>query len=156
MPIEPLVVRDLPALRAWHLRVRRTLWRHDLPPLQLDFVELSAEHNRSLSGIANSLRTACGCAVSGLFMSVTVVVSLGVHVARGRGLVDVGLAGLTACAGLTVLAALLGKGVASLWARWRLLRLPALVHEAVARASPRHEFQPPEGGHHGTRLHRSA
>lgn len=133
MDVERLEIRDLASLGRWKRRLWSTTWQRKLPVAQFAFHELSSEQNQSLSVRAASLRNACGCVSSGLFMSVTVVATVVSYFLSGQRLFNVSLADVLSLVGLTVLAALSGKLSGLIWARFRLLQLAARVNDAVLR-----------------------
>ena len=67
-----LVIRDLASLYLWRQQLRKIMWSRNLPAVQFQLQEFSCELNKSFLAHASSFQKACGCASSGLFMSVTV------------------------------------------------------------------------------------
>jgi hypothetical protein len=130
-----LDIHDLASLNRWKQKLWTTVWPLKLPTVQFSLRELSGEQNRSISALAESLRNACGCASSGLFMSVTVVSAIPSYFFSGNRLSSVSLIDVLMLIGMTVLGALCGKLGGVIWARFRLMRLAASVRETLVRGT---------------------
>jgi hypothetical protein len=117
------VVGDVEALLAW----RGKLWQIHRPGLprdvQFELPWLAEQENQNLSLLARELRNACGCASGGLLTSITFVACAASHFRSGKGVRDIGLAEAGSLLTSMVTAALVGKLLGLLWARWRLWRL---------------------------------
>jgi hypothetical protein len=105
-----------------------------MPAVLFQLPELSYEKNQSVSALANSYQKACGCASGGFFMSLTVVAIVVSYLVSGNHLSNINLRGVLSFMGAAVLAAIVGKLLGLLWARWRLFRLAADIQVDVARA----------------------
>jgi hypothetical protein len=136
MAAERLEIHDLASLDRWKRIVCSTVWPMELPAVHFALRELSDEQNRSISALAESLRNACGCASSGLFMSVTVVAAVSSYFISGNDSSSLGLVDVLALIGAVVLAALCGKLAGVIWARFRLVRLAASVRQTLVRGRP--------------------
>jgi hypothetical protein len=132
-----LVIRDLASLDVWRKQLHKIMWSRDLPAVQFQLQEFSFEQNQSFSALAGSFQKACGCGSGSFLMSVTVVVVLVSYFLSGNRLSNINLKNVLSVVGITVLAALTGKLLGLLWARWRLLRLAASVHNMIVRATRR-------------------
>lgn len=130
-----LVVDDLRSLRMWRRQLGETVSPRNLSTIRFQLYELSREQNRNISALANSLQSSCGCSSGGLFMSVAVVTMILLYFASGARFSDIGLMRVATFVGVTVFAALSGKLVGLLWARWRLLRLARRTHDAIIRSN---------------------
>lgn len=133
--VRHLEIRDLASLNRWRKELWSTASPQKLPTVQFVLQELSNEKNSSISGRAEALRNACGCASSGLFMSVTVVATVSSYFISGNGFSSIRLIDVFALIAMTVLAALCGKLAGVVWARVRLLRLAAQMHGTVLHAA---------------------
>jgi len=110
-----------------------TLQPRKLPAVQIQLPQLSVQENRNLAAHAGRLQGACGCAVSGFFMSATVVTMLLWYFASGHRFSDITLQHVLSLTGSIALAALCGKTLGLLWARWQLLALAASMHGRIVR-----------------------
>jgi hypothetical protein len=132
-----LMIRDLASLDLWRRQLRNIMWSRNLPAVQFQLQEFSREKNQSFSALARNYQKACGCASSGFFMSVAVVAFIVSYFVSGTHLSDINLSHVLSFAGITALAALCGKLLGLFWARWRLLRLAASVHNMIVGAAQR-------------------
>lgn len=133
MVAEILEIQDLASLDRWKQKLWTTVWPLKLPAVQFALRELPCEQNRSISALAESLRNACGCASSGLFMSVTVVAAVSSYFFSGHRFSDLRLVDVLMLIGATVIAAVCGKFAGVIWARFRLMRLATSVQETLIR-----------------------
>jgi hypothetical protein len=125
----------------WRQELRNIVWPRNLPAVQFQLQELSSEQNRSFSMLADGYRKVCGCASSSFFMSVTAVATL-ISYFIGYRPININLRHVLTFVGITVLAALFGKLLGLIWARWRSLRLAAAVHHSISSAKPGTTTQP--------------
>lgn len=132
-----LVIRDLASLDLWRQQLRKITWSWNLPAVQFQLPDFSFEQNQSLSALAGSFQKACGCGSGSFLMSLTVVAVIVSYFLSGNRLSNINLRQVLSFVGITVLAALSGKLLGLLWARWRLLRLATGVHNTIARATQR-------------------
>lgn len=132
-----LVIRDLASLDLWGQQLRKIMWSRNLPAVQFQLQQFSCEQNHSFSALASGFQRACGCGSSGFFMSVTVVAMVISYFVSGNHISNLNLPQVLSFVGITVLAALSGKLLGLLWARWRLLRLVTSVHNMIVRATRR-------------------
>jgi hypothetical protein len=123
------VIADVASLQEWRRQVRSLKATRDLPKVVFQLPELSAERNRSLSAMADAYRTACGCSVGRFVMSAAFVGSMLSYFLGGGTLERPSLQQFVALFGITFVAALAGKLIGQLWARWRLIRLAACASE---------------------------
>ena len=138
MPTEnTLVIGDLASLDLWKQQLRSIMESRNLPTVQFQLQEFSCEQNQSFSALASDFQKACGCASGGFFMSVSVVAIIVSYFESGNHLSNIKLLNILSFVGITVLATLCGKLLGLLWARWRLLRLAASVHNMIVRATQR-------------------
>ena len=132
-----LMIGDLASLDLWRQQLRSTMWSRKLPAVQFQLQEFSCEQNQSFSALASNFQKACGCASGGFFMSVTVVAIIVFYFESGNHLSNIDLLNVLSFVGITVLATLFGKLLGLFWARWRLLRLAASVHDMIVRVTQR-------------------
>jgi uncharacterized protein involved in propanediol utilization len=132
-----LVIRDLASLDLWRRQLRKITSSRNLPVAQFQLQEFSFEQNQSFSALASGFQKACGCGSGSFLMSVTVVAIIVSYFLSGNHLSNINLAKILSFVGITVLAALTGKLMGLLWARWRLLRLATSVHNMIVRATRR-------------------
>lgn len=132
-----LVIRDLASLDLWRQQLRKITWSSNLPAVQFQLHEFSFEQNQSLSALAGSFQKACGCGSGSFLMSFTVVAVIVSYFLSGNRLSNINLRQVLSFVGITVLAALSGKLLGLLWARWRLLRLATGMHNTIVRATRR-------------------
>ena len=132
-----LVIRDLASLDLWRQQLRKIMPSGNLPAVQFQLQELSLEQNQSLSALSSSFQKACGCGSGSVLMSVTVVAIVVSYFVSGNRLSNINLRQVLSFVGITVLAALSGKLLGLLWARWRLLRLATSVHNMIVRTTRR-------------------
>jgi uncharacterized protein involved in propanediol utilization len=132
-----LVIRDLASLDLWRQQLRKIMPSGNLPAVQFQLQEFSFEQNQSFSALASSFQKACGCGSGSFLMSVTVVAILVSYFVSGNRLSNINLRQVLSFVGITVLAALSGKLLGLLWARWRLLRLATSVHNMIVRVTRR-------------------
>ena len=138
MPVEnAVVIRDLASLRQWRQQLRSTLWARDLPVVQFQIRQVSSEQNDSFSALAGSLQKACGCGISGFFMTAAIVTMVVSFFVSGNHFSSITLLQGLSFVGITVLASLFGKLFGLFWARWRLLGLATSVHTKIVGASQR-------------------
>ena len=138
MPTETtLVIGDPASLDLWRRQLRGIMWSRNLPAVQFQLPELSREQNQGFSALAGNFQKACGCASGGFFMSVTVVAIIVSYFESGNHLSSITLLNILSFVGIAVLATLCGKLLGLFWARWRLLRLAAGVHNMLVRAAQR-------------------
>ena len=136
MPVDSaVVIRDLASLDRWRRQLRSTLRSRDLPIVQFQMRQVSPEQNDGFSALAGALQKACGCGISGFFMTVTIVTMVVSFFVSGNGFSDLTLLQVLSFVGIAVLAALAGKLLGLLWARWRLLRLAGRVHNLMIVAT---------------------
>ena len=132
-----LVIHDLASLDLWRQQLRKIMWSRNLPAVQFQLQEFSFEQNQSFSALASSFQKACGCGSGSFFMSVTVVAMVVSYFLSGNHLSNITLPHVLSFVGITVLAALSGKLLGLLGARWRLLRLATSMHNMIVRAAQR-------------------
>jgi len=126
-----LSISDAAALSQWHHAVRRTFWARDLPIVTFELPGLSALQNQSTTARARELQRACGCASSGLLMTVAVVCLTVAHLtSASASLLPTGTWALGAI-GWILAAGALGKVTGIFWARWRLLQLASNLLDAI-------------------------
>jgi hypothetical protein len=130
------VISDVVSFVTWRRRLPRVLLDLQQPDVEFQLAALSAEQNRNYTRLANQFLHACGCASSGFFMSAAVVGMLGTYFGAGRGLSDLHITTLLTFFGGFVLAALFGKFLGLLAARWRLLQLASQIYDVIAKAQP--------------------
>ncbi len=130
-----LVIGDSASLQLWRQQLPNVMRRRNLPAVQFELQEFSWEQNQSFSALASIFQKACGCASSGFLMSVTVVAMVVSYFVSGNHLSNINLPNVLSFVGITVLAALSGKLLGLFWARWRLLRLAARMHDTIVRAN---------------------
>src|SRR5215204_4782316 len=117
-----VVIRDLSTVHRWTLRLRRLDWSWNLPPVQFQFPDISVEQNETFSALAAGFQKACGCGSGSFLMSAAVVTMVAIFFLSGNGLSDISFWNVLTFVGIAVLAALGGKLLGLLWARWQLLR----------------------------------
>ncbi len=132
-----LVIRDLASVDLWRQQLRMIMWSWNLPAVQFQLQEFSSEQNQSFSALAGSFQKACGCGSGSFFMSVVVVATVISYFVSGNLLSNISLTHVLTFVGITVLAALFGKLLGLLWARWRLLRLATSVHNMIVGGTRR-------------------
>lgn len=132
-----LVIRDLASLDLWRQQLRKIMWSRNLPAVDFQLQKFSSEQNQSFSALARGFQNACGCGSGSFLMSVTAVAMLVSYFLSGNGLSNINLRNVLTFVGITVLAALTGKLLGLLWARWRLLRLATSVDNMIARPTRR-------------------
>ena len=132
-----LVIRDLASLQMWRQQLHNIIQPRNLPAAQFQLQEFSLEQNQSLSALASSFQKACGCGSGSFVMSVTVVAIIVSYFVSGNHLSNINLRQVLSFVGITVIAALTGKLLGLLWARWRLLRLATSVHNMIVRTTRR-------------------
>jgi branched-subunit amino acid transport protein len=132
-----LVICDLESLDLWRQQLRKIMSSRNLPVVQFQLQEFSFGQNQSFSALASSFQKACGCGSGSFLMSFTVVAVVVSYFVSGNRLSNINLRHVLSFVGITVLAALAGKLLGLLWARWRLLRLAASVHNMIVRATRR-------------------
>lgn len=133
----PLVIRDSASLQRWRKQLRTLTRARNLPAVLFQLPELSYEQNRSLSALAGGYQKACGCTSGSFFMSVTVVALIVSYFVSGGHLSGLHLTHVVSLVGLTSLAALSGKLLGLLWARWQLVRLATHLYDTLVSAAPR-------------------
>jgi hypothetical protein len=126
-----LVVRDLASVDLWRQQLRKIVWSWNVPTVQFQLQEFSDEQNQGFSALAGSYQKACGCKSGSVFMSVTLVGMVLFHFLSGQPLSNITLTHVLSLVVITVLAALSGKLLGLLWARWRLLRLAASTRNTL-------------------------
>lgn len=131
------VIDDNTSLQAWMQKLRTIVRPRNLPIVLVQLPEFSSGWNQSLSALANGYRSACGCASSGFLMSVAAVSSVVFFFISGGTLSDISIPHALSFLSITVLAALSGKLLGLFWARWRLLRLAASMHNMIVRTTQR-------------------
>lgn len=131
------MIRDLASLDLWRQQLRKIMWSWNLPAVRFQLQEFSFEQNQSVSALAGSFQKACGCGSGSFLMSVTVVAMVVSYFVSGNRLSNISLRHVLSFLGITVLAALSGKLLGLLWARWRLLRLATSVHNMIVRTTRR-------------------
>jgi hypothetical protein len=135
MPSENnLVIRDAATLELWRHQLRFTILPTRLASVEIRLPHMSSAENENLSARAHHLQRACGCGISGLFMSITIVFMLVSYFGAGSEFSDITIPDLLSFLGSTALAALCGKTLGLLWARWQLLTLEARLRRSMARA----------------------
>lgn len=132
-----LVIRDLASLDRWRQHLRKIMWSQNLPAVEFQLQEFSFEQNQSFSMLAGGFQKACGCEGGSFLMSVTVVAIVVAYFVSGNHLSNINLRNVLSFVGITVFAALFGKLLGLLWARWRLLRLATSVHHKIVGAARR-------------------
>jgi hypothetical protein len=132
-----LVIRDLASLDLWRQQLRKIMWSQNLPAVEFELQEFPFEQNQSFSMLAGSFQKACGCEGGSFLMSVTVVAVVVSYFVSGNHLSNINLRHVLSFVGITVLAALFGKLLGLLWARWRLFRLATSVHNMIVGAARR-------------------
>jgi hypothetical protein len=128
-----LVVRDLSSVHLWRQRLRQLDWTWNLPPVQFQLPDFSVEQNETFSALAAGFQRACGCGSGSFLMSAAVVAMVAIFFLSGNGFSDISFWNVLTFVGIGVLAALLGKLLGLLWARWRLLRLASRLCRSIAR-----------------------
>ena len=132
-----LVICDPASLDLWRQQLCKIMSSRNLPAVQFQLPEFSLEQNQTFSALASSFQKACGCESGSFVMSVTVVAIVVSYFVSGNHLSNINLRQVLSFVGITVIAALAGKLLGLLWARWGLLRLATRVHNMIVRASRR-------------------
>jgi len=127
-----VAISDSESFQAWRRQVRGIAPFGKLPTVMFQLPQCSHEQNRSMSALANRYQKACGCTSGKFLMSATFAGIVVFYFVSGGHLSSVRLAHIGLLAGLTVLAALFGKLLGLLWARWRLLKIAARI-DAIVR-----------------------
>ncbi len=130
-----LVIRDSVSLESWRQQLRKLTPTRNLPYVLFQLPELSREQNQTISALAWGYQKECGCTSGSFFTSVAVAATVLSHFLSGNSLAEISLRHLVSLLGIAVLAALCGKLVSLLWARWRLLGLANHTYNVIA--SPR-------------------
>jgi hypothetical protein len=142
MPTETtLFIRDLQSLLAWRRLLQTTLQPRKLPTIEVRISEFSPTENLNLSARAAQLQNACGCGTSGMFMSATLVSLMLSYFIRGNGFADMTLSHFLALIACMVLAALCGKTLGLLLARWQMLELAAGMRDRIVMTSIEHVYR---------------
>jgi uncharacterized protein involved in propanediol utilization len=123
-----LVIRDPASLDLWRQQLSKIMSSRNLPAAQFQLPEFSLEQNQTFSALASGFQKACGCGSGSFVMSITVVAIIVSYFVSGNHLSNINLRQVLSFVGLTVIAALAGKLLGLLWARWQLLRLATRVH----------------------------
>ena len=135
-----IVIRDLSSVHRWRQRLRRLEWSWNLPPVQFQLQDFSAEQNATFSELAADFQKACGCGSGSFLMSAAAVTMLVLFFVSGNGIYDISLRNGFSFVGVAILAALCGKLLGLLWARWRLLRLAGNLRRAIADKNNQQEL----------------
>ena len=135
------VIRDLSSVHQWTRRLRRLDWSWNLPLVQFQLQGFSVEQNAAFSALAADFQKACGCGSGSFLMSMAVVAMLVLFFVSGNGVYDISFRNVLSFVGITILAALAGKLLGLLWARWRLLRLARTLRRAIANKNNEQKLQ---------------
>lgn len=127
---DPLLVRDVESLRDWQ-RQLRVLTPTRLSGVTFALPELSPEENRSFSVAADSYRKACGCGTGASFMSAAVAGAVVWFFLADRRLSEIALRQVVYLIAIGAVAALSGKLLGLIHARWKLVKLTARALETV-------------------------
>jgi hypothetical protein len=142
MPTEhTLLICDLQSLLQWRRVLCLTLRPSKLPTALVRLSEFSYLENVHLAARAAHLQKSCGCGASGLLMSATLVALLVNFFSGGATLAASASGQLAMLVGCTVCAALSGKALGLLWARWQLLMLAAQMRERIVQTSIQHVYR---------------
>ena len=132
-----LIIRDLASVELWRRQLRKIIWSWNLPVIEFQLEEFSSEQNQSFSTLAGSFQKACGCGSGSFFMSVTVIATVVSYFLEGNHFSSITLPHVLYFVGITVFAALFGKLLGLLWARWRLLRLATNMRNMIVSGTRR-------------------
>ena len=134
-PTHPLIVNDLATLMQWRRRLRGTWVRNELPEVKFQVQVYSAEQNRAFSELANGLQNSCGCATSGLLVSISATFTIIAYFGSGSRFSDINLEHVFLLAGIIILSAMFGKLLGLIFTRMRLMRLFNRIHDTIVRSN---------------------
>lgn len=118
-----VLIDNLSAFKEWSISIRKFQFQNDLVTYNLKLPEFSPDENQTISNQINKYNNACGCETGSLFMSLTLIITIAGYFISGGKFSAITLYQVLWGAGITLFAALVGKGIGLLFARWKLIKL---------------------------------
>jgi len=128
---ETIQIKDVDSFREWKSELAFRLMPRKESLVEFKLPQFTSEQNRTFSALLHEYQNACGCTTGGLTMSLAVVTSVFSYFLFGGRLFDIGLRQIGTFLLITIAAAVFGKLVGLVWARWKLMRLVASIHDSI-------------------------
>jgi hypothetical protein len=135
---ETIQIKDVDSFREWKSELAFRLLPRKEQLVEFQLPEFSREQNRTFSALLNEYQKACGCTTGGLTMSLAVVTSAFSYFLFGGRLSDIGIREIGSFLLITIAAAVFGKVLGLVWARWKLMRLVASIQDSIIMSDLRH------------------
>jgi hypothetical protein len=107
----------------WHRLLMRTPFRDQLPVVLFSVPEFTPSENTRLATLAELQRTRCGCQLSGLLMTATLLAQVGYYCLTEQASSKLNGSHWAFLAVTMVTALLVGKVTTTVSARWHLMRV---------------------------------
>ena len=118
-----VLIDNLSTIKEWSMSLRKFQLQNDWVTYKLSLPEFPQEENQAISNQINRHNNACGCETGSLFMSLTFIITVAGYFLSGGKFSALTLYQVLWGLGIILLAALAGKGIGLLFARWKLIKL---------------------------------
>lgn len=126
-----VLINNLATFKEWSISLRKFQLEKDLVTYNLKLPELSPDENQMTGNQINRYNNACGCETGSLFMSLTLISTVAAYFISGGKFSTITFSQVLWGAGITLFAALAGKGIGLLFARWKLIKLSDSLEERL-------------------------
>ncbi|MDP3642922.1 MAG: hypothetical protein Q8S54_06985 [Bacteroidota bacterium] len=126
-----VVIDDLTAFKAWANSLRKFQFDNELRTYSFILSEFSPDENQKISDQVNGFHNACGCETGSIFMNLTFIIMVAGYFISGGKFSAITFHEVIWCAGITLFAALTGKGIGLFRAHWKLINFSRQLHERL-------------------------
>ncbi|HAQ20751.1 MAG TPA: hypothetical protein DCR40_16195 [Prolixibacteraceae bacterium] len=126
-----IIIDDLTTFKEWTNSLRKIQFDNELRTYIFNLSEFSPDENQKISDQVNGFHNACGCETGSIFMNLTLVIMVAGYFISGGKITAITLHEIVWCAGITLFAALTGKGIGLFRARRKLINLSRHLHERL-------------------------
>lgn len=122
-PRKEVLIDNQSTFIEWSISIRKFRLENDFVTYNLELPELSPDENQMIGNQINRYNNACGCETGSLFMSLTLISIVAAYFISGGKFSTITFSQVIWGAGITLVAALAGKGIGLIFARWKLIKL---------------------------------
>lgn len=126
-----VIIDDLTTFKEWANSLRKIQFDNELRTYSFNLSEFSPDENEKISDQINGFHNACGCETGSIFMNLTFIIMVAGYFISGGKITAITLHEVIWCAGITLFAALTGKGIGLFRARRKLINLSRHLHERL-------------------------
>ena len=140
-PDEPVIIDNFSSFNSWRHELRTFRITDSSETYRINLRELSAAENQQVSDLIKTYNNECGCKTGSFFMSLVFTITVISYFLTGGRFSLIEFKHILWLVGITLIAALTGKLVGLLQARWKLIKLSNEINARVRNVKSNFYFK---------------